>query len=192
MESSKKVDEVLKDLIEFTTFCFDYSAANSISKNFRIMLFPSFKSWTKIMLYPAIHETALTKVFSKLKTIGSGVLAGWLWGGRFMPSPHFYNFVKSFTNSIGCAIVAKTQGVKAFLYGNDLLLASFEKALPPVSKGKPVAVLDSEDYMAIGIGIALFELREIEMLLKSGKMLTPIVKNVFDLGMHIRDEEFFY
>jgi len=93
---------------------------------------------------------------------------------------------------IGCSIIAKEQGVKAFLYGNDLLLASLEKVLEPAERGWYVAVLDSLDMVAIGIGKLLVSPQEIPMLIREGRMLVPVVKNVFDLGTTVRYEEIFY
>jgi len=46
--------------------------------------------------------------------------------------------------------------------------------------------------VAIGIGKLLVSPREIPMLIKEGRMLVPIVKNVFDLGTTVRYEEIFY
>ncbi|MEL9939760.1 MAG: hypothetical protein QW632_00535 [Ignisphaera sp.] len=185
-------ETIFSELIEFIRTCFDEYAVSSLENNFHMALFSSLKGWTKVMLYPARFDNTLLKSLRSVNVVGTGMLAGWIWGGRFIPSPHLYNFIKGFAKKVGCGIVAKPQGVKAFLYGNDLLLASFEEGLPPILKGRPVAVIDRDDYTAIGIGIALHDLKEIESLLKKGKMLTPIVKNVFDLGVHIRNEEFFY
>ncbi|MEM0026396.1 MAG: hypothetical protein QXT53_00485 [Ignisphaera sp.] len=183
---------IFSELMEFIKTCFDEYAMSSIKNGFHIALFSSLKGWTKVMLYPARFNDAVFKSISSINVVGAGILAGWIWGGRFIPSPHLYNFIKVFTKKMGCGIIAKPQGIKAFLYGNDLLLASFEEGLPPVLKGRPVAVIDREDYTAIGIGIASLDLKEIESLQKKGKMLIPIVKNVFDLGIHIRNEKFFY
>lgn len=185
-------EAVFNELMKFINICFDEHVMSSISTGFQIAFFSSLKGWTKIMLYPSKLVDTVLKFVKNVNVVGTGILAGWIWGGRYIPSPHLYNFVKRFSKKFGCGVVAKPQGIKAFLYGNDLLLASFEEALPPIIKDRPVAVIDKEDYTAIGIGIASFDLEEIESLLKKGKMLTPIVRNIFDLGIHIRNEEFFY
>jgi hypothetical protein len=43
----------------------------------------------------------------------------------------------------------------------------------------------------VGVGVLLIAENEVEQLIREGKMLTVIIKNVFDLGIHIRNERFF-
>jgi len=191
MVEEKLISEAWLLLKNFIKECFCEEAFSYIEKEFRILLHSSIRGWTRVMLYPNLVYEALLKNSKKMRIVGGGILAGWLWGGKFIPSPYLYNFIYETFQKMGCAISAKPQGVKAFLYGNDLLLASLDKVLPPIKKGECIAIVDSEDLKVIGIGILLYDEPEIAELIKQGQMLTAIVKNVFDLGVHIRDERFF-
>jgi predicted ribosome-associated RNA-binding protein Tma20 len=174
---------------KFLDSCFGKEVLDHIRETYLISFFPSIKGWRKIMLLP--QTLSLITYDSKVRIIGGGILAGWVWKEKFIPSPHLYNFIYENTRKLGCAVVAKPHGVKAFLYGNDLLLASLSKLLPPTKKGEYVAVIDPEDYRAVGVGILLYDENEIKVLIEKGEMLTAIVKNVVDLGLHIRNEKFF-
>ncbi|MEM2862888.1 MAG: hypothetical protein QXW20_05230, partial [Ignisphaera sp.] len=62
--------------------------------------------------------------------------------------------------------------------------------LYPVEKDMYVAVLDSEDMSVIGIGKLVIDPSDLGKLLSEGKVLALVVKNVFDLGILLRDEEY--
>jgi|UniRef100_A0A7J2U022 predicted ribosome-associated RNA-binding protein Tma20 len=188
----KQLINSVKVLIkDFINKCYSEELFTHLENAFDILSFSSRRRWTKIMLQPVATREIVLKSSKKLRIIGGGILAGWMWKGKFIPSPHLYNFIYDNYQKIGCAVSSKPQGVRAFLYGNDLLLVSLEKVLPPIEKGKYIAVIDSEDFKAIGIGMMLYSEDEIAELIKRGQMLTAIVKNVFDLGIHVRDEMFF-
>ncbi len=126
-----------------------------------------------------------------INPILSGVIIGWFRGGEFIPSTNLFYFGKSSGFEFGCSVIASEQGVKAFLYGNDLLLASFKGFIEPIEKGMYVAVLDSSDMMPIGIGKLVVDPREIDELRRNGRVLEVIAKNVFDLGRLLRDRRLF-
>ncbi|AFK51355.1 hypothetical protein TCELL_0931 [Thermogladius calderae 1633] len=68
------------------------------------------------------------------------------------------------------AVKASEQGVKAFLYGKDLLLESVLEIYPPVDSY--VAVVDSVDGLVVGV--ARWD---------SG---SRVFRNIFDIGLYLR------
>ncbi|MCI4462136.1 MAG: hypothetical protein JHC12_04180 [Thermogladius sp.] len=103
------------------------------------------------------------------RAVFSGELVGIVIEGHVAPSPQLYT--KLFQR-YGCrsCVVAADKGVKAFLYGNDLLLESVAEIYPPVDSY--VAVLDSYDYSVIGVA--------------KWDESSKVFKNVFDLGVYLR------
>ncbi|MCX8168439.1 MAG: hypothetical protein N3D82_05385 [Ignisphaera sp.] len=166
---------------EFTNFVLD---------NFVIKSFYSKKGRITLALVPKGLADLLQNLLNT-KVIGSGLLCGWIDEGKFIPAPHLFNFSRRCGFRYGCGVVVKPQGVKAFLYGNDVLLASFDRFVYPVRKGDYIAVVDPGDMHVIGIGMLLADEHDIERLAKEGRVLAVIVKNIFDLGIHIRNEELF-
>jgi len=123
--------------------------------------------------------------------MATGILIGWIKKRReFIPSTRLFELAMEKGLKIGCAVVAKSQGVKAFLYGNDLLVSSVERFLHPIEKGVYVAVLDKEDMKVIGIGKFVINPEDFDRYVKEGKMLIPVVENIFDLGIFLRDESY--
>ncbi len=68
------------------------------------------------------------------------------------------------------AVIARDKGVKAFLYGNDLLPVSVQKVYGP--KKYPLAVIDSSDHKVIGV--VRWDPRN------------RIYRNIYDLGLFLR------
>ena len=68
------------------------------------------------------------------------------------------------------AVIARDKGVKAFLYGNDLLPTSVLKVYGP--KKYPLAVIDGSDHKVIGV--ARWDPRK------------GIYRNIYDLGLFLR------
>ncbi|ADM27247.1 hypothetical protein Igag_0408 [Ignisphaera aggregans DSM 17230] len=126
-----------------------------------------------------------------INPILSGIIIGWFRKGEFIPSTNLFYFGKSSGFRFGCSVIAGEQGVKAFLYGNDLLLTSFRGFIEPVEKGMYVAVVDSGDMMPIGIGRLVVDPREVDELRKGGRVLEVIAENIFDLGRLLRDHRLF-
>jgi ribosome biogenesis protein Nip4 len=172
--------------------CFEIKFLHFILNNFSIKSF-SFKKkdWVELTLIPKELSELLADLSKNANVLRSGFLCGWIHKNRFIPAPHLFNLSRGCGFSHGCGVVVKSQGVKAFLYGNDILLSSFDHFIPPIKKGEYVAVLDSSDMYVVGVGVLLIAENEVEQLIREGKMLTVIIKNVFDLGIHIRNERFF-
>ncbi len=68
------------------------------------------------------------------------------------------------------AVIARDKGVKAFLYGNDLLPVSVQKVYGP--KKHPLAVIDSTDHRVIGV--------------VRWDPQKRIYRNIYDLGLFLR------
>lgn len=104
-----------------------------------------------------------------LPAIYSGAWVGVLVGGMVAPSPEVYE--RAF-RAAGprAAAVAADQGVRAFLYGNDLLLESVLELYEPLDD--LVAVVDALDWRVVGVA--------------RWDRARRVFKNVYDLGMFLR------
>ena len=182
----------LRSVANYIIKCFGSDVSSLIDREYAVLTIVGSHFQYRVFLLDKAYVSMVSKLARDSRICGAGILIGWLHGDDFIPSTQLFDFVRRIGCRIGCSIVAKEQGVKAFLYGNDLLLTSLEKVLEPAERGWYVAVLDSSDMVAIGIGKLLVSPREIPMLIKEGRMLVPIVKNVFDLGTTVRYEEIFY
>jgi len=103
------------------------------------------------------------------RVVFSGGLVGIVKDGHVVPSPQLYTKLFQRFGWRSC-VVATDKGVKAFLYGNDLLLESVAEIYPPVDSY--VAVLDYYDYNVIGVA--------------KWDEPSKVFKNVFDLGVYLR------
>ena len=168
--------------------CFGKECLNTILCDYDVKLFSKNRHRKRVCLIP---KNMSTIDLININVVAVGIIIGWIEKSSvFIPSTHLFNMVREKGFSIGCSIVAKQHGVKAFLYGRDLLALSVERFLYPVEKDMYVAVLDSEDMSVIGIGKLVIDPSDLGKLLSEGKILAPVVKNVFDLGILLRDEEY--
>jgi len=103
-------------------------------------------------------------------TIYSGRWIGLLINDKPYLSPVIYEEIYR-DNGFRAAVIAKEKGVKAFLYGNDLLPISVEKIYGP--RRGPVAVIDKTDYRVIGVVQWDPRMR--------------VYKNIYDLGLFLRN-----
>ncbi|MGC9148239.1 MAG: PUA domain-containing protein [Sulfolobales archaeon] len=134
-----------------------------------------------------INETLVSK---RIKIISLGLFIGFVRENRFIPSPQFLEELYLLSRRIRGAIVAKEKGVKAFLYGNDLLYESIHRIYEPFKRGYVVGVIDKYDMRVIGVGIAAADLEEIkEWINKTDFRLKPVVYNEFDLGFFLREQK---
>ncbi len=101
---------------------------------------------------------------------------GWIGVYRkdvLAPSPQLYEEIYR-VKGIRAAAIVKQEGVKAFLYGNDVLSISIIEEVPPLDV--PVAIIDGSDGRVVGIGVRRIDGR--------GRVY---YMNVFDLGVFIRE-----
>lgn len=184
-------DNHYKLVLEYIDKCFCEKFKEYILSRYVITFVKKNKSIERVCLIPKDVEYVAKVVSEHVNVLAIGMIIGWIKKGKkFIPSPHIFNLAIENGFSFGCAVVARSQGVKAFLYGNDLLIASVEKLLEPVEKDTYVAVIDFEDMRAIGIGKLVVDPRKVGELMAKGEVLLPVVENIFDLGVLLRDESY--
>ncbi len=88
---------------------------------------------------------------------------------RFVPSISIVQSIYS-DHGIKSAIIVKEQGVKAFLYGNDILPDSVIDTIPPI--GELITVIDSTDGEIVGF--------------VTWNPRRRIYENIFDIGLFLR------
>lgn len=76
--------------------------------------------------------------------------------------------------SFGCTVVVKPQGVKAFLYGNDLLICSAERFCSQLRRGCR-GCFRWGGYRVVGAGYGSSNFNK---YVEEGKMLMLVVENV--------------
>lgn len=86
-------------------------------------------------------------------------------------APGVYEEIYRDIGSYRAAIIVGEQGVKNFLYGNDILEQSIIKEYPPTDQ--PVAVIDSYDGKVIGVAKRVMGRRR-------------LYRNIYDLGIFLR------
>ncbi len=122
-----------------------------------------------------------------------GNLPNIVYGGKWIgvvidndvcPSINLYEQVFS-TKGYRASIIVNEEGVKNFLYGNDIFASSIEEYYEPINYC--VAVIDYFDKRVIGIAkpVETISLDELHKLLEE-KQAIPVFKNVFDLGFFLR------
>lgn len=177
--------------IKYIEKCFGRGCLNVILSDYDVKLFKKNKHVDRVCLVPRDISSIISSDLNNVDVIGSGTIIGWIKRGvTFVPSVHLFNVVKEKGFNLGCSVIAKPQGVKAFLYGKDLLALSVEQFLHPIEKGMYVAVIDPEDMVVIGIGRLVIDPSELGILLNEGKVLVVAVENVFDLGVLLRNEKY--
>jgi len=124
-----------------------------------------------------------------IRILSLGLLIGFIRENIFIPSPLFLEEIYFLTKGIRGAVVAREKGVKAFLYGNDLLYESVDKIYEPFRRGYIVGVIDKHDKRVIGVGLAAADLEEIKKWSNDPEYrIKPVVYNKFDLGFFLREQ----
>lgn len=167
-------------------FCKEYQ--DYLFTEFEIKIIKKNKHISRVCLVPKNFYAVAKELLSQVKVLALGIIIGWVKDLVFIPSTHLFNMARDLGFTYGCSVVAKQEGVKAFLYGNDLLAISVKRFLEPIEKSLYVAVIDPEDMRAVGIGELIIDPKDFNKLIAEGKMVIPIVKNIFDLGMLLRNE----
>lgn len=137
------------------------------------------------------HVIKILEEVSELKPVMLGLFIGWIKKNKnFIPSPNLLKHLYDCLGVIKGAAVVSSQGVKAFLYGNDILLESIVKVYKPIKKALYVAIIDAADSEIIGIGKSNYDYENLIKLMKENKKNknVEVFKNVFDLGRFLRKE----
>lgn len=137
-------------------------------------------------LYPRICIVTAIDREPGLKHLYIGAPVGIVIKGEIYPYPDLLQKIYECTGEIRSAVEAGPQGVRAFLYGNDLLAASVKKIYRPFGRGDIVGVIDTEDGRVIGVGRASLDPEEILRARAAGRNTEAAVENVFDLGWFLR------
>ncbi len=101
---------------------------------------------------------------------------GWIgvWRkGAVAPSPRIYEEAYN-RYGLRAALIPKPAGLKAFLYGNDILEISIDREIPPLNG--PVAVVDPADNRVVGAAVKSRD--------RKGRVY---YRNIYDLGMFVRE-----
>ncbi len=121
-----------------------------------------------------------------IKPLFMGRIVGVAFKGEVYPSPWLFEDLYRCIGKIRSAIEAAQQGVKAFLYGNDLLVASANKIYGPFRRGDIIAIIDPVDRRVIGVARAAMNPEEIKRARSRGRLVDVAAKNILDLGWFLR------
>jgi len=113
----------------------------------------------------------------------SGEWIGIVVDNKVYLSTIVYERVYKYLGEYRAAIKVSEQGVKTFLYGNDLFASSITEYYEPIYN--PVAVIDSFDNRVIGVAEPMVDQNELINALKKG-LEKPVYRNIYDLGFFIR------
>uniref|UniRef100_A0A7C4NPS2 UPF0113 domain-containing protein n=1 Tax=Ignisphaera aggregans TaxID=334771 RepID=A0A7C4NPS2_9CREN len=183
----ERVDAV----VSYMDKCFCKEYKDYVFKEFEIRYIPKDDIISRVTLIPKDAAEHIADLSTRVNILFAGIVIGWMKKGKkFIPSTHLFNLAIHESFEFGCAVVAKEQGAKAFLYGKDLLIASVDRFLYPVERGLYVAVIDPEDMTAIGIGRLVINPGNFDRYVSEGRVLLPAVENVFDLGKLLRNESY--
>lgn len=177
MRDRKEIEIYRRDIIEILSRSYKRS---EIEKCFPKKLAITCNLYQGICIVTAIDKDP---GFDPLYT---GWPVGIVIKGKAYPYPELLNMMYRCAGRIRSAVEARPQGVRAFLYGNDLLVASVNKIHRPFGRGDIVGVIDPEDGRVIGIGRASLDPEEIYRAISMGRDTEVVVENIFDLGWFLR------
>jgi len=189
--TSVQREAAIKAAKDYLDSCFESNYPEAVLGSGEFVVLGGMRQ-SRIYYVPRPLAEIINSAKSKLSIMHAGLFVGFYRRGLFIPSTELFNVARMKGLRFGCAVIAKQQGVKAFLYGNDLLVASVERFLEPVKKGMLVAVSDSEDMFVVGVGILMLSVDEFLKAVRQGRMLEVAVKNIKDLGLLLRSEESYW
>jgi len=140
--------------------------------------------FTEAYILPKNLVTTVIKLFtSGYVPYSAGLYVGRLrrLKPRFIPS---INALYIIYKNIGLkrALMVSEEGLKPFLYGNDILKMSVIKCFEPIDKDEVVGIVGSDKYV-YGIGLStISSCEEIKKL----KDVDVVAYNVFDVGWYLR------
>lgn len=144
-----------------------------------------FSKFIEVYLLTAELVSAVERVMSCGRVpYAAGLYAGRLRTGRpaFIPSHLLIEKVYRVLEYPRRAVALAEDGVKAVLYGRDVLRESVVKCFDPLESGEVLAVLGLDGYV---YAIALSNVEGCGIL-GSMKPADVIAKTVFDLGWYLR------
>ncbi|MCD6278113.1 MAG: hypothetical protein J7J11_00350 [Desulfurococcales archaeon] len=140
--------------------------------------------FTELYLVSDLLASAAAVLFRKnYVPYSAGLYAGRLRKRppRFIPSA---NLLQLIYDALGPrrAVEVSEEGIKPFLYGNDILKKSVLKCYEPVSRSEVVGIIGSDGYV---YGVGLSNLQSCKEL-ASLSDLDEVAQNVFDIGWYLR------
>ena len=157
--------------------------ARSIAESLGTVLVCSGE-FSEVYLVSNLMADAIATLFKRgYVPYSAGLYAGRLRRSRpeFIPSVSLLQIIY---DSVGPrrAIEVSEEGLKPFLYGNDILRKSVTKCYEPVSRGEVVGILGSDGYV-YGVGLS-----NVDSCSELSKLrdLDEVAKNVFDIGWYLR------
>ncbi|MGC9009506.1 MAG: PUA domain-containing protein [Sulfolobales archaeon] len=179
-----------KPLKEYFEEIFDIHTLESFFRNKKLIYLENKYRELYVVNIDLLEYVNKMLISRKIRIMSLGLFAGFIKGDKFIPSPQFLEELYALTGRFRGAIVAKEKGVKAFLYGNDLLYESVHRIYKPFKKDYIVGVIDRSDMRVIGVGRAAVDLEEIRgWINKPDFRLKPVVYNEFDLGFFLREQK---
>ncbi len=118
----------------------------------------------------------------KATIVYQGKWVGLIISGKPYLSPIVYQEVFR-DKGYRAAVIVSEKAVKNFLYGRDILASSILESYPPLYN--PVAIIDPVDHRVIGVGEPVVD-KELFKKYIVEKLLKPIYRNVYDLGLFLR------
>ncbi len=177
----------LRNLIEYLDKLYGSREYEACFDRFEVYVVWCTRIYGSTCVIAGFRDSGVMLHYIDRRAIFAGFVMGFVRGASFMPHPNMLDSVYRCTRKVRGAVTAKYQGVKAFLYGNDLLAESIGRIYPPIDKDLIVAVIDPEDSRVIGVGRSLYSYRKIISILRKRRRTTPIIKNIFDLGWYLRE-----
>ena len=127
-----------------------------------------------------VRKADLMKEFN---VVFGGEVIGIVYRGYVFPSLNVYERVFHETGEFRAAIIANEEGVKNFLYGNNLYASSIIEYYEPIDN--IVAIIDNVDMKAIGVAKPIVHGRRLREYIQR-KLERPVYENIFDLGLFLR------
>jgi ribosome biogenesis protein Nip4 len=185
MCDEKKIEiKIIEDLIEaISKILSREEIERCMPKNLRV----SCKIYQGICIVSSSPEFVNEGISQlKVEPLFMGKIVGVSLNNKVYPSPWLLEDLYECIGEIRSAVEAEQQGVKAFLYGNDLLVASVGKIYGRFRRGDIIAIIDPIDGKVIGVARAMLNPSEIAIARSRGEQSDLAAKNIFDLGWLLR------
>jgi len=168
MCDEKKIEiKIIEDLIEaISKILSREEIERCMPKNLRV----SCKIYQGICIVSSSPEFVNEGISQlKVEPLFMGKIVGVSLNNKVYPSPWLLEDLYECIGEIRSAVEAEQQGVKAFLYGNDLLVASVGKIYGRFRRGDIIAIIDPIDRKVIGVARAMLNPSEIAIARSRGK-----------------------
>ncbi len=169
-------------VLELISYLLGSDASTLLSELGKIMVCKGIFSEVYIISNDLVE--AIKIIFSKgYVPYSAGLYIGRIRRSRpqFVPS---VNLLQLIYERLGPrrALIVSEEGLKPFLYGNDILRKSVVKCYEPLNKDEVVGIVSNDGYV-YGIGLSVVEgCKDLNAL----NELDLVAKNIFDVGWYLR------